>query len=68
LVNDCGSARRIDFKRQFEVLQGCESPILAAFGLTGSDTMLINAGIIEGGTQVRLISLILVSKRTAGGG
>jgi hypothetical protein len=71
LVNDCDFARRFDFKRVFEDALSLESRIAAAFGLTQADTMLINPALQTKGTHVRTIvatSLILVVRRTAGGG
>ena len=70
LVNDCGFARPVDFKRAFEVRRGLPRRIPAAICLTGAAAMHINQGLRTKGTSVRnfAISLILVSKRTAGGG
>jgi hypothetical protein len=70
LVNDCGFARPVDFKRAFEVCRGPPRRIPAAFGLTGAAAMHINRSLRTKGTSVRnfATSLILVSKRTAGGG
>jgi hypothetical protein len=70
LVNDCGLARPVDFKRPFEVCQWPQRRIPAAIDLTGAAAMHINHRLRMKGTSVRnfAISLILVSKRTAGGG
>jgi hypothetical protein len=71
LVNNCGFARPVDFKRSFEVCRSPPRRIPAAFGLTGAAAMHINYRLRTKGTSVRTlvaISLILVSKRTAGGG
>jgi len=71
LVNDCEIPRQSDFKQRFELGRATQSPIVAAFGLTQPDTMPYNLprSSKPEGTDVRLlVSLILVSKRTAGGG
>jgi hypothetical protein len=71
LVNDCDFPRHSDFKRVFEDLSRRRSRNPAAFGLTVKDTMLINHDLIAKGTRVRAFvttSLILVARRTAGGG
>jgi hypothetical protein len=70
LVNDGGFARPVDFKRAFEVRCGPLRRISAAFCLTGAAAMPINQHLRTKGTSVRnfATSLILVSKRTAGGG
>ena len=68
MVNDCSFPRHSDFKRQFEVGGGGGGRIVAAISLTGADTMLIKV-LQTKGTHVRIsVSLILVTKRTAGGG
>jgi hypothetical protein len=72
LVNDLRLPRHSDFKREFERDGAGASPIVAAIGLTQTDTMLITAGDQrqdkQRGRRVRpFVSLILVSKRTAGG-
>jgi hypothetical protein len=41
LVNDCGYARRSDFKRAFEARAGLRRRIPAAFSLTGAAAMHI---------------------------
>ena len=71
MVKVCDFVRRFDFKRLFEEIASTKRRIPAAFGLTGADTMLINSDQRNKGTHVRTIvtiSLILVSRRTAGGG
>jgi hypothetical protein len=71
LVNDCSFARPVDFKRSFEVRRGLPRRIPAAIDLTGAAAMHINYPFRTKGTSVRTFvatSLILVSKRTAGGG
>jgi len=76
MVNDCEFPRRCDFKRLFEDLITMRRRKAAAFGLTGVDTMRITAALNAktdtrrtDADQVRtMTSLILVSKRTAGGG
>jgi hypothetical protein len=75
LVNDCDFARDSDFKHAFEDLLSMARRIAAAFGLTQTDTMLYKMGAEPEGhardLHVRTIvatSLILVSRRTAGGG
>jgi hypothetical protein len=75
MVNNCGFARHFDFKRAFEDLGRVQSPNPAAFNLTRADTMLINRALSRKGQRARkakdvrtFISLIVVSKRTAGGG
>jgi hypothetical protein len=75
LVNTCDFACGIDFKRVFEDSPGLQSRIAAAFGLTQTDTMLYKKRDQHKrpakGKHVRTIvakSLILVSRRTAGGG
>jgi hypothetical protein len=68
MVNNCGFARHSDFKQTFEDLPGRGRPIVAAIGLTQTDTMLIKRSIKEAEHVRTFVSLILVSKRTAGGG
>jgi hypothetical protein len=75
LVNNCDFARHYDFKRVFEDLARVQSRNLAAFYLTRTDTMLINHALNKEGERARkvkavrtFVSLILVTKRTAGGG
>jgi hypothetical protein len=70
LVNDCGFARPVDFKRAFEVCRGLPRRIPAAIYLTGAAAMHINQRSERRAQSVRTFatSLILVSKRTAGGG
>jgi hypothetical protein len=69
MVNDCGFARHSDFKRQFEDLVSIPDRNLAAICLTPADTMLINGALKAKGAHVcKLVSLILVTRRTAGGG
>jgi hypothetical protein len=73
LVNDCKIPRQPDFKRKFELGGATPSPIVAAFGLTAADTMPYKRSRSSNpkleGMHVRIFaSLILVSKRIAGGG
>jgi len=69
MVKNCGLARGFDFKREFEVWPRRQSRIVAPFGLTGAATMPINAAFKQRAEALRPIaSLILVTKRTAGGG
>jgi hypothetical protein len=69
LVNDCSFPRHYDFKHTFEVAQCSRGRNPAALSLTRAAAIPYKSGLSKEGTLVRLAtSLILVSKRTAGGG
>jgi hypothetical protein len=51
MVNVYGFARHSDFKHAFEDLGRACCPIVAAIGLTGTDTMLIKRRTEEGSTR-----------------
>jgi hypothetical protein len=73
LVNACSFPRRYDFKRTFEDWRRRQSRNPAALSLTGAAAIPYKSALKREGAFVRLAmtiatSLILVSKRTAGGG